>query len=53
MRTTASGTLSNLIHSLENTQMNNFREKPNKQPKKYHMDLGQNVSYKSRLFGSY
>ena len=46
MRTTASGTLTNLIQSLENTQVGNFKEKPQRQPKKYRMDLGQNVSYK-------
>ena len=46
MRTTASGTLNNLIDELRYQQSVQQNEKaiPQKQTKKYNMNLGQNVS---------
>ena len=46
LRSTASGgTLSQLLHSLKQTRMDpNIAHMPSKQSKKYHIDLGQNVS---------
>lgn len=45
MQTTASGTLSNLIESIkEQAEVKGSMPKPQKQAKKYKLDLGQNVS---------
>ena len=44
MRTTASGTLSNLMESIQQVKEAPSSFMPAKQTKRYHMDLGQNVS---------
>ena len=47
LRTTASGTsISNLMQSIQVTQEQNQAKRPEKQSKKYELNLGQNVSYK-------
>ena len=42
--TTASGTLSNLVESIKQLQVEQAQSMPMKQAKKYRIDLGQNVS---------
>ena len=44
-KSVSNGTLSQLLQSLKQTRMDpNMPQMPNKQSKKYHIDLGQNVS---------
>ena len=45
-KSVSNGTLSQLLQSLKQTRMDpNMPQMPNKQSKKYHIDLGQNVSH--------